>query len=92
MFRNNQVAISKQACHTSYCAGKTTILEMLLRWLRGYLQKHSEDYLVEFFSCAMYPDEHPEALDVEQAETVRDFVAALRLLAGTEYHLMALLR
>ena len=76
---------------SSMCAGKTTVLEMLLRWLRKYLDDHKEEVLLGFFSGAMFPDISPTDLEPHEMLVVRDFLAALRLTAGSP-HLVAILR
>ena len=73
------------------CAGKTTVLEMLLRWLRKYLNDHNEEVLLEFFSGQMFPDISTTDLTPHEMRVVRDFLAALRLTAGSP-HLVAILR
>ena len=62
-----------------------------MRWLRNHLQKHSHDFLLQFFST-MYPEDDPLTLSDNKRQTLQDFVAALRLLVDPKYHLLAILR
>lgn len=90
-------AIAWQAClHLPNRAGKTTVLEMLLHWLRKYLWEHKEQSLLHFFCGAMYPDRDPRALlreekEGEEKRVVEDFLEALKQIASSP-HLLALLR
>ena len=70
--------------------GKTTVLVGLLRWLRGYLEKPEEDVL-DFISWAMY-NGPIEGTTPPYVRLVREFLGALRSVAGPQYHQLAILR
>ena len=82
-FLADSCAYAWQACsHLPNRAGKTTVLEMLLHWLRSYLREHKEQSLLHFFCGAMYPDRDPRALlreekEGEEKRVVEDFLEAL---------------
>ncbi|BDA44297.1 hypothetical protein COCOBI_05-4810 [Coccomyxa sp. Obi] len=72
-------------------SGKTTLLECMVRWVREYFYKTKSEERVDFCGWAMYGKPLEEVDDLAQ-EHVKGFLAALKLMAGGQQHLVAMLR
>ena len=71
-------------------AGETTVLKMLLRWLRKHFEEQGDEKVRHFIAWAMYA-RLPADLNASEAAILRDFMSGAKRTAA-QPHLIALLR